>query len=214
MKQRPGGLTAVCVVAIMLGSLGILAGLTGAAGMAMRSRVQAFSEKMQPDADAAQLQRRVSQRTNALWDEHPVRTWSLVAGRLLVATSLVVGGWLAFKLKRAGRKLLLATFAAGVLFELLQIIPSIQVANASYDAMQQAIEARPSENNERPPGINQTLAAFMKASAIMQIVIVLVLMAAKCSYYVIGFWYLKRGRAAVHFRPRTAGGALAVDDDL
>ena len=199
MIQRPGGLTALCIVAIVLGALGILSGLTGAAGMAMRARIEALTEHIQDDEDAAKLQRRVSQRANAVWEEHPIRTWSLVAGRLLVATLLVVGGSLTLKLKPAGRAILLAAFATGVVFEALQIVPNIQAANASYDAMLQAMEETVSRDEQRPPGFDQTMSTIMKASAIMQILIAVAMLVGKCAYYAVGLWYVTRARVAASF---------------
>lgn len=206
MIQRPGGLTALCIVAIVLGALGILSGAAGAAGMAMRSRIEAFTEQIQDDEDAAKLQRRVSQRANAVWEEHPIRTWSLVAGKLVVATLLLAGGCLALKLKPAGRTILLGAFATGILFELLQTAPNIQAVNASYEAMHQAMEESLSNGEQRPPGFDQTIAAIVKASVIMQILMAFAMLVGKCAYYAVGLWYLKRARIAASFSRRISEG--------
>ena len=126
--RRPGGLTAVCVIAIVLGGLGLLGSLVTMASLAAGSRLQqAFTMSPQgPGRDGfAEVQRTMQQRIQAVTD----RYWWPNAGFALVnvglAAGMLAGGIMALNRTPRARTLLITVFAVALLFEISRTIVQV-----------------------------------------------------------------------------------------
>ena len=66
MNPRPGGVTAVCIIAILLGSLGLLVSLLGVAAIAVgQERIQGMMPKP-PGETEAKVQQEMNAALNAV----------------------------------------------------------------------------------------------------------------------------------------------------
>jgi len=118
--QRPGGLTAICVIAISLGALGACCNVWGLGSAAFQDRLHGMNRRMaeaqhDPGMREAQLsmQDEINEYTRA-W--MPVTT-TLAFGGLILSILLVAGGALSLNYKSGGRMLLLVVCVAGTFFD-------------------------------------------------------------------------------------------------
>lgn len=203
---RPGGLTAVCILAIVLGALGLLTGLSAIVISAVQGPLQNLVNQMQPDGDdeAAQLQRQMSDESRQFAERHFVRNIVLAVVRLVVAGGLLAGGVLAFRLRPVGRKVLLFAFVAGIGFELCQIWPMIEAAQLTQKIMGAQQFRGLEDGNENAQA---QMRVMMKAIAAMQVAMLAAMVLTKMSFYGFGWWYVTRPRIASLFvRPAAVEG--------
>ena len=204
--QRPGGLTALCVLTIVLGSLGLLMGLSAIGSLLFQGQMQNAIAQLQPDAEAAKVQQEIAEETNALMRQHLVRNWIFAVVRLNVAMALLLGGIWSLGLKRIGRATLLVVFAIGILFEIAQIWPLLedrQLTAQTFDRMMQAQMHKQQQPNT-PQGFDAPMKMIGQVVAAMQMVMMVVLLLAKCGFYTFGLWYLTRPATAGRFvRPKS-----------
>lgn len=201
--HRPGGLTAICILAIVLGALGALLGLAALAAPALQGPMQNVVAQWQPqeDEEAARAQQQIAEETREFAQRHIVRNTLFAVGRLVVATSLLVGGVLSLRLGPRGRKALLVAFAAGIVFELAQLWPNLEAIPLTQRAFQLGMEAQHRQMPNGPQaGDMQALGRIMgKAIAAMQVAMIAGMLLAKCGFYAFGLWYLTRPHTALLF---------------
>lgn len=207
--QRPGGLTAICILAIVLGVLGILAALGTLAAAALQDPMQnlVVQWQHQENKEAARVQQQINDETREFAKRHIVRNGLFSAARLLVASGLLAGSILTFRLRTYGRKILLAAFAAGIAFELAQIWPAVDAIPFTQRTIQLSMEAQQIEMQARGQNADDVAAlmrVMTKAIAAMQVVMVAGMLLAKAGFYAFGLWYLTTSNvAALFIRPAT-----------
>ncbi|MEX2118203.1 MAG: hypothetical protein WD847_01230 [Pirellulales bacterium] len=198
MNQRPGGLTAVCVLAIVLGALGLLTGLVGIVGMLAAPAMQnLFSGMPGMNDEFTKVQMEMNAEMMAVAQSRPVLTWSLYIVHLMVASTLLVGGILAVMLKPVGRRLLLGVFVGAIVFELVRIVPTVIMALENMAIVEEYMPRLAEASNQggqAPPGMDQTMGAFAKVGAIVGLVAAVAMMLFKCAFYVVGTLYLSKPR--------------------
>jgi hypothetical protein len=204
---RPGGLTALCILAIVLGALGIMTGLTGLAAAALSDPLQKLAAGLQPEQDkeGARLQQQVADESREFAGRHFVRNLLFSLARLVVASCLLLGGILALRLKTPGRKALLVAFAAGILFELSQIWPMIEV----FGFTERIMEMQQQMAGNAPNGGDAagTMRVMAKMIAAMQVAMMGGMLLTKITCYAFGLWYLTRPHvAALYVRPALPEG--------
>lgn len=194
--QRPGGLTALCVLSIVLGSMGFLSGLVGLVGMLFQNQMQSAVAGLQPDADMARIQQEVNEQTNELMRQHAVRNWILLLVRLNVAIGLLLGGIWSLGLKPIGRMTLLVAFGVGIVLEAFQLWPQWENRNLAAQTMDRMVQAQKEQNAKAPPGFDDTMKMMGQVAAAMTIVVALGMFLAKSGFYAFGLWYLTRPHIA------------------
>jgi hypothetical protein len=200
--QRPGGITALCVLTIVLGSIGVLTGLTGIANIVFQRRVQGAIASLQPDEEMARAQQEMADEAEQFSQQHVVRNWIFEILRLAIAMSLLVGGIWSLGLKPLGRRTLLAVFAVGVVFEVAQIWPLLDARELTARGMDRMIQAQAQKQGNAPPGSDAFLKMLVQVMVTVQLFVMIALLLAKCSFYGFGLWYLNRPHvAALFIRP-------------
>lgn len=210
---RPGGLSALCILAMVLGALGILTGLAGIAAAALQGPLQDLAAQMQPagDENAAELQQQIAEESREFAQRHAIRNIVFSMAKLLVASSLLLGGIFAFRLRIPGRKLLLFGFAAGIAFELCQIWPMIEVAQFTGRIMEAQQQVVIGQNADDAMG---TMRIMMKVMAAMQLAMLAAMVLVKTVFYGFGLWYLTRPHvAALYVRPIAAEGPTSPEGE-
>ncbi len=201
--RRPGGLTAVCVIAIVLGSFGLLGSLVTMASLAAGSRLQqAFSMPPQgPGFDRlAKVQRAMQQKTQAVTE----RYWWPNAGFALLnvglASAMLAGGIMALNRTPRARTLLITVFAVALLFEIsrsaVQVFMQWEMAAVMSDWLPRMMEASAPANG---PNAQQAAALGMviaKAGIMVGLAFQLIFSLAKLIYYAVGWSYLRRPTAS------------------
>lgn len=119
-KKRPGGLTAVVIVGLILGSLGTCGGLSSVVSLAMQDQMQAFSRQMaemsaQGNPTLLEQQLVMQERVNELNQQWKPALYSHQIVNLLASLVLLAGAILLLKWKPSGPEI----FTAGALASIL-----------------------------------------------------------------------------------------------
>lgn len=203
--KRPGVLTALCVLTIVLAALGILGGLSGIAGLALHRQLQATVVDLQPDAETAKVQAEIAEETAELMSKHVVRNWIITIARLTMSIGLLLGGIWSLRLQARGRRTLLVLFGVGIVLEVAQIWPLLEnreITAKTFDRLMQA-QMQKAPQPKAPPGFNASMKVMGQVVATMQLVVMVALLVAKCGFYAFGLWYLTRPNRAALFARQT-----------
>lgn len=152
-RRRPGALTALAVIAIVLGSLTGLGGLQKMGGLAFQEALNQLG-RIPDDPRATPEQRERLVRQRELQDEmqHVQRSWNPVnwvvaPTSVLFGACLIIGGVLCIKLSRTGRKLLIGTCLAGIAFDLgrgaADVLMTMQISRVMQDHMESMTAGSP-----------------------------------------------------------------------
>jgi hypothetical protein len=121
---RPGGLTAVCIIAIILGALGLLGGLaslsTGLLGAQMQQWQARIGTTGAP-AEMARLQTEMNTKMMQVANRYRIASVALAVFQLAVAVALLRGGIRAMGIHESGRSLLRWACGVAIAFELCRL---------------------------------------------------------------------------------------------
>jgi hypothetical protein len=201
--SRPGGVTALGVLTIVLGVLGVLGALMAIFGLLFQRQMQSALAGLQPDAEAARVQGEIAEEAEEMMRQHLVRNWVLTVVRLNVATALLLGGIWSLRLKPIGRLTLLAAFGVGIPFEAFQLWPAWEAREVSAQTFDRTMQAQQQGKPNAPPGLDAAMKMVGQVIGTMQLVVAAGMFLAKSGFYGFGLWYLTRPRVAGLFvRPK------------
>jgi hypothetical protein len=204
-RRRPGGLTAVCVIAIVLGSLGLCSTLLGFAGLAAGPWMQKMIERqhrmgMNNPANDAQLE--MQKKMQAVNDRHWGSNLGFMLANMVLAGGLLAGGITALGLAPKARKLLLAVFLAAIAFVIVRAIVhvSMQMEMATIisdmpGSMSRIMAASAPKGPQAARQVAQATemaAIFAKIFVFLGMACSLVLALAETVFYAVGARYLCR----------------------
>lgn len=207
--QRPGGVIAICVIAIILGCLSSCSGLMACGGVAMQGQVeqmqQASMAGMPPEAGAQMEQMQAAQRE--LMEEQkrflPITLGSAILGGLL-ALLILVAAALALSGRELGRKLLVVLFGVGIGFEVLRTAAEVWVQYEMKDIMDRYMSRIMSMSGpgHAPPPEDFTgiMSGVMSASVAFGMCLLVGWAAAKVVYYGISIGYLRKSEVRAGFQ--------------
>jgi len=198
-RQRPGGLTAVCAIAIALGALGLCSSLLGLLSLAVQPSLQkAFTMPQQPGMPEGFVKAQADMQKKI--QDVGLRYWGFNVGisllNLAIGACLLVGGIMALKMHPKAGSLLIAVFAAGIVFEIaagvVTVIMQLDMAKVMSEAMPQMMMAA---GPKGAPGAEQgaaLMATFTKVGAYVGMAISLGWALAKMVFYGVSACYLRR----------------------
>ena len=193
--RRPGWLTAVCVIAIVIGILGAFNGVFGLIGAVfgqqLQSAVSPAAGSVPPSME--KIQTEFQDQMNAVQKEFFVALLSSAVLRTIIAVLLLVGGVMCLNLKEQGRQLLVLGFAIALLFEIgntvLNSLVNMEVMTAFNAYVEALAEELPAGGGGPPP---QMLMGIMKGSIIFGFVVQYLIVLIKMGFYAFGLIYLSR----------------------
>ena len=193
--RRPGWLTAVCVIAIVIGILGAFNGVFGLIGAVfgqqLQSAVSPAAGSVPPGME--KIQTEFQDQMNAVQKEFFVALLSSAVLRTIIAVLLLVGGVMGLNLKEQGRQLLVLGFAIALLFEIgntvLNSLVNMEVMTAFNAYVEALAEELPAGGGGPPP---QMLMGIMKGSIIFGFVVQYLIVLIKMGFYAFGLIYLSR----------------------
>lgn len=214
---RPGGLTVICIIAIVLGGLGLLNAPMAIVNLVAGQRIQqalAFTPPGPGQNQMAEMQRLMQEKmmavTNRYW-------WPLMGFAVLnlgLSMGLLVGGIMALKRAPQARTLLVVVFAVTILFELVQcgvnVMVQSKMAAVMSEMLPQVMAASAPPNR---PGAQQAAnmgQAVAKMSIIAGIAVQVIWTLAKLVYYGIGWSYLGRSHVRAWLERRDEAAAAAI----
>ncbi len=121
-SKRPGALTAIAIIGLILGSLGTCSGLTSIGSILAQDSLQAFSRQMvetasMGDPSALQAQLEMQDRVNALAAEWRPALLGHQVLNMLASLALVAGCILLLRGKPKGPAIVIAAAAASILID-------------------------------------------------------------------------------------------------
>src|SRR5688500_18699957 len=120
--QKPGWLTALCVICIVLGVLGLMNGLLGLGATLFGKQLQQMMNPMAAQkgmpAEIQKLQQNLQDETNSIQEQFFIPSLIAILVKVAVSTMLIVGGVRSLALKPNGRTLLVVVCVVALLFEL------------------------------------------------------------------------------------------------
>ena len=210
-SERPGWLTAIIVIAIILGVFGLLIGVVGLGSTIFGQQMQAAMAPRPNPGITPEMQKAMDQfqkEIQAITDRYfvPLLLSSLL--RVVVASLLVYGGIQALSLKANGRTVLLAAFATGLVFEVftgvLQSFMNIEMNAAMNAYFEGIVGAMPAQG----PG-SEVMLSIMRMSMVFGYIFQYFTTFAKIAFYVFGLVYLRRPQIVALFRNSATGPAPA-----
>lgn len=211
---RTGGLITICVLAIVLGCLGLCNGLfTGGALVVGKQMQQTFQPQQPPGMknDLFEAQKEMQDEINAVADQFLPANIVIVVVRFTIATMLIVGGLLSLGLKPTGRNVLLAALVCGLAFEVGRTAVESMIQMRSLAAMdtymKKMIGAGPQGGNpQQAQQAQEIVKVSMKIGIVLGFALVGIIVSIKMFFYSISLYYLTRPPVKMLFYPTFPSG--------
>ena len=193
---RPAELTALYLLALVLGAVGIFTGLNAAAelvgGQTPRPMFLA-AEFEQVWSLYSELEAKIA----AGAAKHRARQSLFIVAHLAVAAGLLAGAVSGLRAKAVASRVLLAAFCLGIFLELARLMPSIRDARQANQIVERyaprmlraVLESGPARG---PNGISPPTVALVEAVGKTHLLTIVAAMLFKCIFYSIGARYLTR----------------------
>jgi hypothetical protein len=195
-QKQPGAgrVKAICIVAIVLGCLGVFSALGGMVGLLFGQQIQgAMSTPNQPGMppEMVQAQRDMERDLYAIQNRFLPINAVLIALLVLVSAGLLIGGIQSLRRVTPGRKVLVAACSAAIVFELLRGIVQVVIQAQTISMTMQHTE-RMLDAGGGPPGMAEMAMTVARVAIIVGIVFGVLWMLAKLVFYGISVWYLRK----------------------
>jgi len=191
-----GWLKAICIIAIVLGTLGLLSALMGIVGLAIGSELQgAFGPGAQPGMpqELVDAQTQMQADLQAVQDRFFAANVILTLVQVLVASTLLVGGIQCLRRISPGRRVLVAACFAAMLFEIVRGIVQGFVQMATAPVATRSIERMmESTGGQTPPEATEFVMMATRVGVVLGAVVFLGLITAKLVFYVLSVRYLRK----------------------
>lgn len=200
--RRPGGLTAICVVAIVLGVMGLISsswkGVNLVAGRAIQAAITSMAP--QPDPKMAKAQQEMN---DAIWEETEkfiIPSIVLTTAQFGICFALVFGGIKSLGLTGLGRQVLVWACCLIVLFEIGQFVTfvfmQIRMVPVMEVHMSKIFEGTPNA----PPGGDELFGTMMKFGVIVGLIFQGGWALIKVVFFGVAVWYLRSHRIVGLFK--------------
>jgi hypothetical protein len=193
---RPGGLTAICVIAVVLGAMGFMSSGMKGVNLVFGKQLQAMFAGMggMPNQKMADAQQEMNDAMWEVTDRFWIPNVVLACAQFALAIALLFGGLKALKLQARGRKVLLAALVCVVVFEFAQLgvnsLMQIQMMPIMETYMPRMMESAPGNN----AGGEEMARTFAKFSLIAGLIMQGGWMLVKMVFLAVAIWYLNRQR--------------------
>lgn len=194
---RPGGLTAICIIALVLGALGVLTGCSGVGMALVGNQVQQWQQKfstMGSPAPVRDVQTEMNLQSIRIFNRYRVVNLILAVCQLLIVGALIGGAIQTLRSREMGRRLLVFGCLAAIGWEVVRAVPHtlMQLENTAMmeEYMPRMMEA------QAPGGQAAQMAEFARMiahfSTIMGWVIFFGWLMMKLAFYGVAARYLTR----------------------
>jgi len=203
---RPQILTALIVICLVFGILGLMNSLFGVVGVIGGQQLQqAFQPKMPSDVPQGmqKAQDKFQSDINNLQTKFRLEMIGTLAFRFVAALLLAIGGIKALGKKESGRKLLVAGCAVALAFELVQAIVQTMINTEMMTAFNSYMESVMQSLPEKPgtENVKRVMQTVLKVTMYGAIATTYILMAVKGGVYLFGLIYLRKPHIREQFKP-------------
>ncbi|MDA1055904.1 MAG: hypothetical protein O3C40_36425 [Planctomycetota bacterium] len=207
--HRPGGITAICIIVLVLGVLGLFSGVLKGVNVLFGAQMQqAFGSIGAVTGEQAKVQAEMQAAIAVEMKRFIVANSILCVAQLVLCGALVYSALKTLGLKAAGRKLLLAVCMCLLVYEVAQLITfTFQQLSMSpiMELYMPRIMKDPSGNNAGAEKFGQVIA---KMSILVGVVVQVVWTLIKFVAYAVAIWYLRKPQVIALFEPRSTPDLL------
>jgi hypothetical protein len=194
---RTGGLSAICVLAIVFSALGLLMGCIGLPSLIFPERMQAAMSPPQVGGNAqlVEIQQEMNAKALEINSKYRWISLPLMIGKIAIEFALLAGAIMSWGLKPRGRSWLLYAIVAALVLESLQMIPTIMIQRETFalmgEYMPKMMAAQPGAQN-MPSGMGDAMATGASVAGIFSMVFAIAWLLMKIVYYAISIGYLRK----------------------
>jgi hypothetical protein len=200
--RRSGGLTAICIIVVVLGVLGIFSGVVKGVNVLFGAQMQqVFGSMGAVTGDQAKVQAEMQAAIAAEMKRFAIANGILCVAQLAVCGALVYSGLKTLGLKATGRRLLIAVCLCMLVYEFGQLVTAVLQQLSMSPIMElymPRIMKDPSGNNAGAEKFGQVIA---RMSIIVGVVFQCVWTLIKFVVYTIAIWYLRKPQVIALFEP-------------
>jgi len=190
-----GRIKTLCVIIIVLAGLGLASALMGAVQLLVGQQMQAaFTMGNQPNVPkrVQDLQRDMQRGIQAVQDQFLAVNAVLLAGYVIVAAGLLLGGIQSLRRKLPGRKILIAACLSALAFELIrgtvQAFIQVQLMSVMTRFFQEMMQVSMNEAAE----VAEWVAWSARAAMVVGVLMLIGWILAKVVFYSFAVWYLRK----------------------
>ncbi len=200
----PKGLKAICIIAIILGSLGILLSIVSGVGLVLGPAISSAISPQQPGLDPGmrEAQEKMQQEIQAVAQEYTALSAVTVVMHLLTAILLLAGGIMTLKRNHKGTVILTIGCVLAIVYEvgqgMLNAVIQLQTVPIVKSFAQDAF-ARAGQGQAAPEAL-EVMPQIMVALVFVGLAFSVAVILAKCIFYLISIFYLRKPQVTSLFR--------------
>jgi hypothetical protein len=200
---RPGWLSVLCVLCIVLGALGLMNSVFGTIGLAVGPRIQRFMAAQPKSGMPEELKKAQETFQEDMYQIQRKYIWPLSISmffRVVVCTLLLVGGIRALSLAEQGRKLLMIACAIALVFDLLQAILQLVIGIENMTVTNEFMEAMASPGGTTPKDVEIFIKTLGSVIRFLVVGMICVFALAKIAFYIFSVLYLQKPHIVALFK--------------
>ena len=192
-RRRPGSVTAICIIAIILGAMGGLTALSSIANGLMGGKMQTmFTPPAQPGAPKAMQEAQAKMQSDlaAVTGRYALVNIAIGVAHLGLIVALIWASVRTLALSDRGRKALQLTMLAAIIFEIGRAIPTtavqletLPVIESSMDKMMRAAVPPGKQLSQQEEATLKMMPQIMKGAVWVGISVVMVWVLIKIIFY-------------------------------
>jgi hypothetical protein len=216
VTQKTGRIKAICIIAIVMGCLGLLSVLGGTAGLLFGKQIQsAVSPTNQPGVsqEMVRVQKDMEKALQSVQDRFFAVNVALIVMLAFVAFALLIGGVQSLRRVPPARKILVTACSAALVYELVKIARDVAIQAQTIPMTLQHTERMISAGNG-PPGAVDFAMTAARVGIVVGILFGAAWVLAKLVFYSISVWYLRKPAVSAYLdghdvAPATNNGFLS-----
>lgn len=191
-KKTPGALTALLIISLILGILGIFGSCVGVAGLAMQSQINALQAQ-----GAGEAELKFQQQMQDIQNQQFVPNAVMLALNFVVAPLLTIGGIGGLMKKSWTPKILGIGLLLAAIFVFIRTIMTIYIQLSMKDAMAKMMDEmmRQQGNGEAAGMASAGMNIFMGVGIAITVLWALVLI----GFYLWGWTYIRKDKVKAYF---------------
>ncbi|MEO8496057.1 MAG: hypothetical protein ABI614_13385 [Planctomycetota bacterium] len=207
--SRPGALTAICIVVVVLGVLGLFSGVMKGVNVLFGAKMQqAFGSMGAASPQQAKVQQEMNAATAAVITRFAAANTVLCIAQVLLCGGLVYSGLKTLGLKTAGRKLLLAICVCMLVFEIGQMITVVLQQLSLSPIMELYLPRMMKDSSGNNAGAEKFGQIIARVSIIVGIVMQCGWTLTKFVFYAFAIRYLGKATVIALFNPSPTSAPL------
>jgi hypothetical protein len=213
--MRPKGLTAICIIGLILSVLGFISNAVGMFWWFMGERFAEMMTGLTPgmNQQAADLQRTMYQEMSQMQARWAPVTIALTILQMVLAVLLFVAAVRGLKMSRGALKLLATTMVFAILLQLGRIYPDVMIQEETQE-ISMRYTARVMQTTGNPAqtrAVMNMTRQFQKIGASIGYLFMAAWTIAKLSYYGTGLWYVNRKDVKALFAPEESPPPVEIE---